>query len=114
MPVPPLTIRSCPDCAVKPGQPHKDGCDVERCSECGGQRLSCGCDGDGHDKAFARWTGLWPAEAECAALGYYALLIPNVGWQRCAPHDDGATLDLNRFYAEDLQRTFFVKPTVSA
>lgn len=24
---------------------------------------------DGHDKAFARWTGFWPGEAEAALLG---------------------------------------------
>lgn len=60
---------NCPDCGVKPGQPHEDGCDVERCSACSYQRLSCGCDDSAHDKLFARWTGIWPGYAESKYLG---------------------------------------------
>jgi hypothetical protein len=79
-------LGNCPDCAVEPGQLHKDNCDVERCSVCGGQRLSCGC--EGHNKQFARWTGLWPGEAEAKFLG----------------------LDLNEFAIKKLDRIFFVYP----
>ena len=61
------TLRNCHDCGVKPGQIHLDGCDTERCSVCGTQLISCGC--TKHDKAFARWTGLWPGSAEAEALG---------------------------------------------
>ncbi len=60
-----LTI--CHDCAASPGEIHKNGCDVERCSVCGHQRLGCGC--EGHDKKFARWTGIWPGFAEANFLG---------------------------------------------
>jgi hypothetical protein len=51
-------LKNCHDCGTKPGYPHMPFCDVERCSVCGGQRISCEC--KGHDPSFARWTGLWP------------------------------------------------------
>lgn len=60
-------IRNCPDCGVEAGSIREDYCDVEMCSVCGGQLLYCGC--KGHDKAFARWIGLWHGAAEADALG---------------------------------------------
>jgi len=36
--------RYCHDCAVKKGQQHHYGCDMENCPKCGGQLISCGCD----------------------------------------------------------------------
>jgi len=59
-------LHNCHDCGAKPGEMHGDGCDTERCSVCGGQRIGCDC--EGHDKAFARWTGIWPGKAEAEYL----------------------------------------------
>lgn len=53
------TQKTCPDCGVAVGQPHKDECDVERCSICGDQRVSCDC--EGHDPMASVWTGEWPS-----------------------------------------------------
>jgi hypothetical protein len=80
------TLTNCHDCGARPGEVHLDGCDVERCSVCGGQRIGCGC--RGHDRRFARWTGIWPGLAEAEHLG----------------------LDLNGLYMTGAHKALFVKP----
>jgi hypothetical protein len=86
---PPLEgLVNCYDCGVAPGQIHRDGCDIEICSVCGGQYLMCGH--KNHDPAFARWTGFWPGEVEAEKLG----------------------LDLNEFWNKSYDQAFFVKPIV--
>ncbi|MEV5942698.1 hypothetical protein, partial [Streptomyces sp. NPDC051994] len=52
---------TCPDCAVRPGDIHADGCDVPRCPITGKQRLTCdqGDDCAGH-LCRTRWTGQLP------------------------------------------------------
>lgn len=86
-------LRNCHDCGAKPGQMHSSGCDVERCSSCGGQKLSCEC--EDHDPSFSRWTGIWPGWGECLAID----LIRRDG-----------TPDLNEFLKKGLDKVFFVKP----
>lgn len=97
-----MTSRSkrCPDCQVLPGQAHEQGCDVEHCSVCGGQRLMCGVFGGdgcpGHNPALMVWTGEWPGKLACREFGWWVLdtdhgLIP-------VPVDTpGAREDLNRW-----------------
>ena len=81
-------LKKCPDCDVVPGQPHVPGCDVERCSECGNQLISCGC--EGHDRAFARWTGFWPGSLESKEIG----------------------IDLNEMYQTGIFEMWFIKPKI--
>lgn len=59
--------RNCPDCGVPPGTSHEEGCDVERCSVCGLQRIGCGH--KEHDPTLAFWTGYWPGDEAIRLLG---------------------------------------------
>lgn len=53
-----MNRETCPDCGTGIGEPHKTSCDVERCSACGGQRITCRC--EIHDPMASVWTGEWP------------------------------------------------------
>jgi hypothetical protein len=33
----------CPDCGTRKGELHAEGCDIEECPRCHGQRISCNC-----------------------------------------------------------------------
>jgi hypothetical protein len=84
----------CPGCGARVGERHSEGCDVERCSVCFGQRIQCDC--KGHDPWTSAWAGEWPGAAECRALGWWAVKVPNLGWRPCPPDTPGAVEDINR------------------
>lgn len=89
----------CPGCGPSIGHQHDDWCDVERCPDCGGQLLSCGCDGDFLHPRL-KWTGTWPGVKECQEFGWYCKMSNGAGWVPCDRDEPGATEDLNRLYTD--------------
>lgn len=116
---------SCPDCAVKAGTPHENGCDVARCLWSGEQLLQCegtfaptvrqlradghtemadglahylSIDDEDHDCGSDVWTGEWPGSSNAARLGKFVYWGPDFGekgWQRCDGFHLAAHPDLN-------------------
>jgi hypothetical protein len=86
-------LPNCPDCGAALAEPHRPGCDVEPCSVCFRQRLTCDC--SGHDPLASVWEGEWPGAAACRQLGWWAVRT-DAGWQPCPAGTPGAIEDLNR------------------
>ena len=70
----------CHDCGAKPGETHDDGCDMEQCTVCRGQRMLCDC--KKHNKKKAAWTGLWPMQADAAKAGVCLNCIHKPNWSK--------------------------------
>lgn len=70
-----IKLPHCPDCGVAAGEIHLDNCDIERCSVCGKQMLTHPC--KGHDRKFARWTGIWPGTAELEYFKTHGIVPQN-------------------------------------
>lgn len=66
------------------------------------QALALMCECVGHDPFAEAWSGEWPGAAECRALGWWAVCVPEKGWRPCPPGTPGAREDINRltFYRQ--------------
>lgn len=67
---------NCHDCDCYEGEFHEEGCDMERCPECGGQLLSCGhwdIRENKHKVPFIDWPGIC---ARCGEIdpGFFKVL----------------------------------------
>lgn len=85
---------NCYDCGVAPGQVHLDGCDIERCTDCEGQRLSCGCP-DHADYKKEINTGVAWERTLLVAEEHNLFSKWDNGWVKCDKDDEGAVHDLN-------------------
>jgi len=105
--------RTCPDCGVYPGEIHHDGCDVERCPDCGHQLISCDCEKPSSAPKLP-WTGEWPGVVECREFGWYTKFLHGHGWTACDKDEPNASEDLNRLYEKavwDRDQGRFVLPS---
>ena len=105
-----MSSEKCHDCGASVGELHDDGCDVERCPDCGGQLISCGCVELEHPRIA--WDGEWPNSAACREFGFWCYWGP--GWIRCEQDHPQATGDMNRLHSEcrwdaDLQKWVLIK-----
>lgn len=89
----------CPSCNSAIGALHRETCDVERCSRCGGQRISCGCDVGNR----IAWSGYWPGDLECVEFGFFCQSV-NGKFVACDANAPNAMPDLNRLHVETVWR----------
>lgn len=90
-------LKDCPFCGVDIGELHIEGCDVERCPDCGGQYISCDCEEIYEERII--WDGNWPGTKECQEYGWYSKMGKN-GWEPCSKDDPEASENLNRLISE--------------
>jgi len=89
----------CHDCDARANEFHQDGCDVERCAECGFQKITCGCE---NVETRMPWTGEWPGLKECREYGFFVKIVEGQGRVSCDKDDPDITKreDLNRLVSE--------------
>ena len=84
----------CYDCGVSIGELHVEGCDVESCTECGMQKLSCECEAEDRET----WTGIdhYNIRKLCEEHDLYTKWETGKGWVPAAKDDKDSHHDLNR------------------
>ena len=85
----------CYDCGVAPGQVHLDGCDIERCNDCEGQRLSCVCPDHGDYQKEINTGVAWERTRLVAEEHDLFCKWYNGQWVKCDKDDEEAMHDLN-------------------
>lgn len=77
----PLPERAtCGDCGAHEGEIHDDGCDMERCTFCGHQRISCDCPTQHFYPNMIGLDVLWTEDERARATGRPVSGIPK--WAR--------------------------------
>ena len=65
------------------GELHKDGCAVEECAECGGQKIECQHEGGGLPRIPFLW---FPRVCmKCGALNPRRFMVTDAEWQKYVP-----------------------------
>lgn len=105
--------QTCPDCGTQIGRPHHTNCDIERCSQCGQQWISCQC--QEHDELKSMWTGEWPVQqAKPSFIGVAVLArrdhtrpisTDNCIWRTALSYEE-ARLGHEVFVGEELRNRF--------
>jgi hypothetical protein len=75
---------TCGDCGAKEGTLHREGCDMERCTICGEQLITCNCSLDDYSKIDYRRVPYieYPNIcAKCGKLWPNMFMVPNEEWK---------------------------------
>lgn len=71
----------CPECNAEEGMLHKEGCDVERCSLCGGQYFTCDCEPVLFDYEPVPYIHYPLVCARCGKLNPDLFMVPDDEWE---------------------------------
>lgn len=101
-----LRKNRCHDCGVEEGQLHELGCDMERCSICGGQFISCDCDFEEKVKKRVKYIHFPNVCDYCGEL--YPEMFHDDEWEEVMPeiyHRKSLCLDCWKFIKRLLSGT---------
>jgi len=87
----------CHDCDIEEGQLHKLGCDMERCPNCLGQLISCGCP-EPAEKDRIIWVEIPNLCRLCGEKWPDMFILSDEEWQRTVPKN---------LWAEELCKTCY-------